>query len=209
MIPISTRGISDESSTSSSRPAQASNQSTNEESDTKLRVELQRTQEDLNTRQKAEKQLKQMLERTQQQLQSLSREHEEMTREKEELERGRNGNASVTTRQISTSGSAEDNSEVEWLRQAVKYSTKKLQEKDNDILKLREQLRQTQVCLDDLTGVAAPVEDIDRLSDEEAKKRLKVTHVRISQLEKELSAAKVEVRSKERIEEKLEESLGD
>jgi len=209
LIPItaSSRGISDESSTSSTRPVQASNQSTNEESDTRLRVELQRTQEDLNTRRKTEKQLKQMLERTQQQLQSLSLEHEEMTREKAELERGRSGDASVTTRQISTSGSAEDNLEVLRLRQAAKDNTTKLREKDNDILKLREQLRQTQVCLDDLTGVDAPAEEVDRLTDEEAKKRLKVTHVRISQLEEELSAAKAEVRSKERIEDKLEESL--
>lgn len=76
-----TRGISDESSTSSSRPlAQASNQSTNENSDANIRIQLQRTQNDLEDRRKSEELFKQRLERAQEQLQAKTRDQEELIR---------------------------------------------------------------------------------------------------------------------------------
>ena len=75
------RGISDESSASSSRQmAQASNQSTNEESDANIRVQLQRAKNDLNEKRKSEEQLKQSLEKAERQLQVLSRDHDELVR---------------------------------------------------------------------------------------------------------------------------------
>ncbi len=74
------RGISDESSTSSSRPAaQASNQSTNQESDANIRIQLQRAQNDLNDKRRAEEELKQ-------QLQALTHDHEELIRLRQTLQ---------------------------------------------------------------------------------------------------------------------------
>jgi chromosome segregation ATPase len=149
-----TRGISNESSATSSRPlAQASNQSTNEESDANIRVQLQRAQNDLNEKRRSEELLKQSLERTQGQLQALSHDHEELIR----------------------------------VRQLVQDSEQKLKAKDDEIVRIREQLRQTQVCLDDLTGSNDPRDDINRLPEDEAKKRLEATQFRISQLQDELT----------------------
>lgn len=141
------RGISDESSTSSSRPAaQASNQSTNQESDANIRIQLQRAQNDLNDKRRAEEELKQ-------QLQALTHDHEELIR----------------------------------LRQTLQDAEQKLQTKDDEITKIREHLRQTQICLDDLTGTNDAPDDINRLSANEAKKRLGAAQFRVSQLEEELA----------------------
>jgi len=141
------RGISDESSTSSSRPAaQASNQSTNQESDANIRIQLQRAQIDLNDKRRAEEELKQ-------QLQALTHDHEELIR----------------------------------LRQTLQDAEQKLQTKDDEITRIREQLRQTQICLDDLTGTNDAPDDINRLSANEAKKRLGAAQFRVSQLEEELA----------------------
>ena len=141
------RGISDESSTSSSRPAaQASNQSTNQESDANIRTQLQRAQNDLNDKRGAEEELKQ-------QLQALTHDHEELIR----------------------------------LRQTLQDAEQKLQTKDDEITRIREQLRQTQICLDDLTGTNDAPDDINRLSANEAKKRLGAAQFRVSQLEEELA----------------------
>ena len=141
------RGISDESSTSSSRPAaQASNQSTNQESDANIRIQLQRAQIDLNDKRRAEEELKQ-------QLQALTHDHEELIR----------------------------------LRQTLQDAEQKLQTKDDEITRIREQLRQTQICLDDLTGTNDASDDINRLSANEAKKRLGAAQFRVSQLEEELA----------------------
>ena len=141
------RGISDESSTSSSRPAaQASNQSTNQESDANIRIQLQRAQNDLNDKRRAEEELKQ-------QLQALTHDHEELIR----------------------------------LRQTLQDAEQKLQTKDDEITRIREQLRQTQICLDDLTGTNDAPDDINRLSANEAKKRLGAAQFRVSQLEEELA----------------------
>lgn len=141
------RGISDESSTSSSRPAaQASNQSTNQESDANIRIQLQRAQNDLNDKRRAEEELKQ-------QLQALTHDHEELIR----------------------------------LRQTLQDAEQKLQTKDDEITKIREHLRQTQICLDDLTGTNDAPDDINRLSANEAKKRLGAAQFRASQLEEELA----------------------
>ena len=141
------RGISEESSTSSSRPAaQASNQSTNQESDANIRIQLQRAQNDLNDKRGAEEELKQ-------QLQALTHDHEELIR----------------------------------LRQTLQDAEQKLQTKDDEITRIREQLRQTQICLDDLTGTNDAPDDINRLSANEAKKRLGAAQFRVSQLEEELA----------------------
>ena len=141
------RGISDESSTSSSRPAaQASNQSTNQESDANIRIQLQRAQNDLNDKRRAEEELKQ-------QLQALTHDHEELIR----------------------------------LRQTLQDAEQKLQTKDDEITKIREHLRQTQICLDDLTGTNDAPDDINRLSANEAKKRLGAAQFRVSQLEEEIA----------------------
>ena len=141
------RGISEESSTSSSRPAaQASNQSTNQESDANIRIQLQRAQNDLNDKRGAEEELKQ-------QLQALTHDHEELIR----------------------------------LRQTLQDAEQKLQTKDDEITRIREQLRQTQICLDDLTGTNDASDDINRLSANEAKRRLGAAQFRVSQLEKELA----------------------
>ena len=141
------RGISDESSTSSSRPAaQASNQSTNQESDANIRIQLQRAQIDLNDKRRAEEELKQKL-------QALTHDHEELIR----------------------------------LRQTLQDAEQKLQTKDDEITRIREQLRQTQICLDDLTGTNDAPDDINRLSANEAKKRLGAAQFRVSQLEEELA----------------------
>ena len=141
------RGISDESSTSSSRPAaQASNQSTNQESDANIRIQLQRAQNDLNDKRRAEEELKQ-------QLQALTHDHEELIR----------------------------------LRQTLQDAEQKLQTKDDEITRIREQLRQTQICLDDLTGTNDAPDDINRLSANEAKKRLGAAQFRVSQLEEEIA----------------------
>lgn len=76
-----TRGIGDESSTSSSRPlAQASNQSTNENSDANIRIQLQRAQNDLDDKRESEELLKQRLERAQGELQAKTRDQEELVR---------------------------------------------------------------------------------------------------------------------------------
>ena len=141
------RGISEESSTSSSRPAaQASNQSTNQESDANIRIQLQRAQNDLNDKRGAEEELKQ-------QLQALTHDHEELIQ----------------------------------LRQTLQDAEQKLQTKDDEITRIREQLRQTQICLDDLTGTNDASDDINRLSANEAKKRLGAAQFRVSQLEEELA----------------------
>ena len=168
-----TRGISDESSTSSSRPlAQASNQSTNEDSDANIHTQLLRAQNDLNDKRKSEEQIKQRLERTLGQLQAKTRDHEELIR----------------------------------LRQMVKDTDQRVKAKDDEITRIREQLRQTQVCLDDLTGTNDPRDDVKRLPADEAKKRLAATQFRVSQLQEELAYLNQTVEASIGAEKKLKET---
>ena len=80
-----------------------------------------------------------------------------------------------------------DHEELIRLRQTLQDAEQKLQTKDDEITKIREHLRQTQICLDDLTGTNDAPDDINRLSANEAKKRLGAAQFRVSQLEEELA----------------------